>query len=654
MRRMIVFSFIFICLSLSFSSIVCAEQYLGNVSLAWYTEVWHHSGGYWTGNMSDIINDCNIGKLVNNEYASINFTSNVSKQVTVVEPFSEELNQYLSDGGNINKVKIEILCGNGKKESTLYVENSFSYKLNVEDRCIMVTFKPYYLLDRASYYLNFDMPKPHYDCDYIKFSIYHKATNQLLGVMAAKDDFDYNWIQGLSGELYHPDNPLVVVSNYGVEKKYHLNDLKIGNGTFKDGGAVGYFFTNSFVFEFSAPDPAENPVEPPNNPPDTSIPSLNVYFSISCNNYVATNNPDYPVYVDAYPVYLDLHMDYQISDNEITMVKLERKEGSGWVSLVQGSGPVYSHRYRTYRETETFRITVYTTRMDPLSVTASAYTKQRQENGIPFAVDFYLFDKNYRLVNDNYNNPIEVEGLPDTLDLLNVIPDKDPNFTNVSYYLQGNGKSETLKNISCGHNYNTPAKYPINSYFMMYLYNWIPPARLPSHYVFFKIVEPKLKVSATIEGYINRWDGGADLNGNILPENNHRFLCMEKVKVRVFTGGYADKVVIRFSPELEAMTYRPKGKDYSYDMMKDYGIEYTYFPEDTTFVLDSSKEKNEVCWEYYLPLAKDTLDWEGRRVNPSYCMYVYAYKGDKCTVFTIDDIEITGTVHDIIHIQPTG
>ena len=648
MRKFCFFVFVLLGMLL-IPSITKAEQNLGRITAPWYTEVWHHSGGYWSGNINKTVYDYQIGDLIENPSASNNFTNQISKQVTIIKPFTTELSKYLDEGGKLDEVTINIINGNKKTLQHLYLDGSFHYELNVHDRNLIATFKPYYKLKSTRYFLDFDMPEPSYDCDYIKFSIYHKRTNQLLGVMAAKDDFDYSWIQGLSGELYHPSNPLVNVSSYGVTTQYHLNDLKIGNGTFKDGGAVGYFFTNAIIFELRAPDPVENPT-PPDDPPD-SIPSLNVFFSASCDGYVATNNPDYPVFVDEYPVDLDLHMDYEIVNNTITTVKVERQSGSYWIGLAQQNSPIYSHRYRTYRESETFRVTVYTTRMDPVSVTVSAYTKEKYNDEIPISVDFYLFDKNGRLVNDNYNNPIEVSALPDTLTLLNIIPDQDPNFKYVQYSLSGNSQNELLKNITWGNN-DVPARYLTNYYSMFYLYNGMPPYRLPNHYVFFKIVEPELKVSATIEGYISRWDGGTDLKGNYLPRNDHRFLSMEKVKIRVLTEGGADKVIIRFSPELEAMTYRPEGRNYVYDMKEDYGIDYTYFPHDTTFSLDPSKDKNEVYWEYYLPLAKDTLDWEGRRVKPSYFMTVYAYRGDKCSTYTINDIEITGTVHDIIYIQP--
>ena len=44
----------------------------------------------------------------------------------------------------------------------------------------------------------------------------------------------------------------------------------------------------------------------------------------------------------------------------------------------------------------------------------------------------------------------------------------------------------------------------------------------------------ELKVSATIEGSINRWDGGTDIHGNVLPKNDHRFLSLEKVKSKFY------------------------------------------------------------------------------------------------------------------------
>jgi hypothetical protein len=278
-----------------FTPVVKAETNLGRITATWYTEVWHHSGGYWTGNISRTINDKEIGELINNEEASENFTNCISEQITIVKPFTEELNRYLDNGGDIKNLRINIINDNDKATEYLYVEGTFYYELDVQNRKLFVSFKPYYKLKLESYYLDFNIPAPHYSSDYIKFSIYHKTTNQLLGVLAAKDGFDYNWIQGKSGELYHPSNPIVKVSNYGVETEYYLNDLKIGNGTFQDGGAVGYFFINSIIFEFLAPDPVEIP-DLPEDPPD-STPSLNVYFHATCNDYVATNNPDYPLSV---------------------------------------------------------------------------------------------------------------------------------------------------------------------------------------------------------------------------------------------------------------------------------------------------------------------------------------------------------------------
>ncbi len=650
MKKLIISS-IFSIILISISISVHAEQNLGSKTITWYTEVWHHSGGYWSGNISKTVFDSELGVLTYNDNASKIFTNAFSEYVTVYNDFPDTLNNYLDAGGNVNDVNVAITPGNGKESSTCYIEGTFSYILDTENKRIKATFKPSYILRREPYYLDFNMPKTYYPCDYIKFSIYHKSTNQLLGVMAANGDFNYDWITGLSGELYHPDNPFVVVSNYGVEKQYRLNDLKIGNGTFKDGGAVGYFFTNSFIFEFSAPNATENPSDPSDNPPTQGTPSLNVYFSILCNDYYATNNPDYPVYVDAYPVYLDLLFDYEYENTRITKVTVERKYYNSWTVLKTQNGIINSFQYNTSSASETFRITVESEGLPAMSVTASSYTKLKDQTGGWVAVDFYLYDKKGRIVNDNYNNPIEVTSLPDTLELLNIIHEDDTNFTCVNYYLQGGIKIERL-DVVFGRNKDIPAKYLDNMYYMTYIYKNMCPDRLPNHHVFFKIVDPELKVTAEIEGYINKWDGDTDMSGNILEDNSHRFLSLEKIKINVYTEGYADKVVIRFSPELESMTYKSTNSSNVYDMKNDLNIDYTYFPEDTTFHLDSSLEKNMVYWEYYLPLAEDTLNWNDERVKPSYSLYVYAYKGDKCDVYIIDDIEITGSLYDIIHIQP--
>jgi len=69
----------------------------------------------------------------------------------------------------------------------------------------------------------------------------------------------------------------------------------------------------------------------------------------------------------------------------------------------------------------------------------------------------------------------------------------------------------------------------------------------------------------TISGYWNHWRGQVDMFGERMTNEPHRFLGLERVKINVHTSGYADRVEIRFSSELEAMQFRDsKGNIYDY------------------------------------------------------------------------------------------
>lgn len=141
--------------------------------------------------------------------------------------------------------------------------------------------------------------------------------------------------------------------------------------------------------------------------------------------------------------------------------------------------------------------------------------------------------------------------------------------------------------------------------------------------------------------------------GKQMPVEPHRFLSLECVKINVNTTGYADKIIIRFSPELEAMRFTdPYGK--TYDYVEDFaGMEdYVYFPQDSTFMLNNAERDSRTYWEYTLPLANSTKDWNDNYIRQPYWMEVTAYKGEQSVLYLIDDIEITGNIYDLIYEQP--
>lgn len=173
-----------------------------------------------------------------------------------------------------------------------------------------------------------------------------------------------------------------------------------------------------------------------------------------------------------------------------------------------------------------------------------------------------------------------------------------------------------------------------------------PNGRTQSRDVAFRLTNLAI-TGVDLSGYWNHWRGQIDLLGKQLTNEPHRFLSLECVKIKVTTIGDPEKVTIRFSPELEAMRYTDKNGhtyDYSHDF---FGYEVN-FPEDSTF----SVTGNQVYWEYYLPLAPSTKDWNDNRLRPSYHMTVTAYKGENSVSLTIDDIDITGNIYDLTYIQP--
>jgi hypothetical protein len=77
-----------------------------------------------------------------------------------------------------------------------------------------------------------------------------------------------------------------------------------------------------------------------------------------------------------------------------------------------------------------------------------------------------------------------------------------------------------------------------------------------------------------------------------------------------------------------------------------------HFPGDSTFVLDDTRNENHVYWEYNLPLATSTKDWDDVVQGSQYWMEVTAYKGEQLVTYRIEDIDITGNTFDLVYIQP--
>lgn len=148
-----------------------------------------------------------------------------------------------------------------------------------------------------------------------------------------------------------------------------------------------------------------------------------------------------------------------------------------------------------------------------------------------------------------------------------------------------------------------------------------------------------------VSGAWHHWNGGRDLLGTALPNQPHRFLSYEEVTFTAIIEGEPERVEIRLSKELEAMTYTNA-------LMQTYSYK-TQFGYEVEFPLELVKTApNTYQIQYILPLADHTLSWSNERMRKPYKAVLYATKNGTVKTAEIDDIHITGNVYDLIQVQP--
>ena len=136
----------------------------------------------------------------------------------------------------------------------------------------------------------------------------------------------------------------------------------------------------------------------------------------------------------------------------------------------------------------------------------------------------------------------------------------------------------------------------------------------------------------SITGAYNHWGKGTD-----------RYMGLERLTISCINLN-ANSMVVRFSPQLEAMKYTsPAGITYDYF---DFFKKHVYFPADSTVSFTSGK----AIWKYSLPLANETLSWKNVRKRPKYYVDVIINR-DGYSELRKYYIDITGNVTDIIKPQ---
>ncbi|MHB8964151.1 MAG: hypothetical protein ACYC5K_13475 [Saccharofermentanales bacterium] len=137
--------------------------------------------------------------------------------------------------------------------------------------------------------------------------------------------------------------------------------------------------------------------------------------------------------------------------------------------------------------------------------------------------------------------------------------------------------------------------------------------------------EPAAKGTLKITGAISLFKNSRSLIGISLPLNPKRFLCYEKLTVRLdFTGSALPSRVV---------FYPPGGRPA------------------LSLVARTGPGSGFAEHSYYLSVVPSTLTWDNVRVAPPYQCTARAYYTDKQADYVIGGIEVTGSVYDILYLQ---
>lgn len=129
-------------------------------------------------------------------------------------------------------------------------------------------------------------------------------------------------------------------------------------------------------------------------------------------------------------------------------------------------------------------------------------------------------------------------------------------------------------------------------------------------------------VDVEISGAIGYFNGKTNLQGQFFPDNPHRFLGQEEIRIDMYFAAEPREITININDFTRHLAGIP-GRRYYW----------------TSFIL---------------PRWPPTLDWRGNRLAGPYQLQVTAISRAEPELIAkseIDDIEITGNVMSIVHVQ---
>ncbi|NSW82742.1 MAG: hypothetical protein HPY90_05615 [Syntrophothermus sp.] len=210
-------------------------------------QFWHYSGGYWGCVERGI-------KLYDKDVANAIKYDNVipyNDNVNITTPLPEKVKEYLNNGGKLENVKVRFVLP-GDAAASKFFKNTPSYTL--DSNGLTVSFMPIFAVRDDAFYWDENMkvivPRIKDGFGVMVCSIFDKTTGKHLG---QTNEIETGDIADSNGYL-KPRKTVAVSDDKGNITYYDSSQIRIGWGTFKNGGAVGLEYRYPIQAEYYVPE----------------------------------------------------------------------------------------------------------------------------------------------------------------------------------------------------------------------------------------------------------------------------------------------------------------------------------------------------------------------------------------------------------------
>lgn len=174
--------------------------------------------------------------------------------VKIPSDLPAEVKDYLSKGGKLEDIKIKFTLLSSRAARELFENGAVSYELSSSQ--LAVSFKPIFRVQSLPFYddkyMNVTIPQIQNGFGVMVCSIFDKSGRHL----GQSNNIRPEDIADSDGNLKPRSEPYIVSDGKGGISSYIANQIKVGWGTFANGGAVGLEFRFPIKADFYVP--AEN------------------------------------------------------------------------------------------------------------------------------------------------------------------------------------------------------------------------------------------------------------------------------------------------------------------------------------------------------------------------------------------------------------